>query len=198
MIQIEEKHYFGKGGLQKCYTHPDNDNICLKINIEKNCSDPRVGREIEYYKKIQKKSQIPFIAKYYGEILTNLGVASMYDLIRDETTNKISLSLYDYLKMKNSPFSDELFVAELEKLKTKLIKNKIIVRDLTGRNICCKILKNNSIELIVIDGVGHRDFIPLVEFSQVFAKRKMNKIFLKMKLYSMDEHRDLLNSRPII
>jgi hypothetical protein len=195
MIQIEEKHYIGKGGLQKCYIHPDNDNICLKIKIKKHNKIPRVNREIKYYKKIQKKFEIPFIAKYYGEKTTNLGIASVYDLIKDETTNKISLTLYDYLKMDNSPFPDELFISELEKLKRKMIKYKIFARDLMGKNICCKILKNNSIELIIVDGVGHRDFIPLVEWFHIFAKRKINKIFLKKKLYSMDEHRNWLSSR---
>ncbi len=67
-----------------------------------------------------------------------------------------------------------------------------IIRDLMGKNICCKILKNKSIELIIIDGVGHRDFIPLVEWFHFFTKRKINKIFYKNKLNSMDEHRDWL------
>lgn len=74
-----------------------------------------------------------------------------------------------------------------------MIKHKIIVRDLIAKNICCKRLKNNSIELIIIDGVGHRDFIPLVEWFHIFSKRKINKIFFKKKLYSMDEHRDWLS-----
>ncbi|WP_424494500.1 YrbL family protein [Salinimicrobium sp. GXAS 041] len=193
MIQIEEKHYIGKGKLQKCFVHPDNDKICLKVNIDQ--KNPRVNREIFYYKKIQKKFEIPFIAKYYGEKPTNLGVASMYELIRDETTNNISLSLYDYLKMDDSPFSDELFISELEKLKRKMIEHKIFASDLNGSNICCKILKNNSIELIIVDGVGHRDFIPLVEWFHFLAKRKINKIFLKKKLYSMDEHRTWLRRK---
>lgn len=193
MIQIEEKHYIGKGKLQKCFVHPDNENICLKINIDQ--KNPRVKREINYYNKIQKKFEIPFIAKYHGEKNTNLGVASVYDLIRDETTNKISLTLYDYLKMDNSPFSDELFISELEKLKRKMIEHKILASDLNGKNICCKILKNNSIDLVIIDGIGHRDFIPIVEWFHIFAKRKINKIFFKKKLYSMDEHRNWLRSQ---
>ncbi len=193
MIEIEEKHYIGQGKLQKCYIHPDNDNLCLKIKINEQYENPRVNREVKYYKKIQKKHiSAPFFAKYYGEVNTNLGVAHIYDLIKDETTNNVSLTMDDYLKMGNSPFSDELFISKLEKLKKLMIKHKIIVRDLMGKNICCKVLKNKSVELIIIDGVGHRDFIPLVEWIHFFTNRKINKIFYKNKLNSMDDHRDWL------
>ncbi len=189
MVIINEKDYIGKGGFQKCYIHPNNPNLCLKIRLKRTNKDPRVNREIKYYKKIQKNKALPFIAKYHGELNTNMGVASVYDLVRDETTNKIALTLHDYLKMENSLFTDEMFLAALNTLKTKLIKHKIIVRDLMGKNICCKIRKNNAVELVIVDGVGHRDFIPLVDWFSYFTKRKMDKIFIKKKLYSMREHK---------
>ncbi len=195
MIQIEDKHYIGKGTFQKCYVHPNNNDICLKIKIDKHHQDPRVNREINYYKKIQKKADLSFIAKYHGETETNLGIASSYDLVRDETTHNVSLTLYDYLKMDCSPFSNDVFSTELKKLKAQLIKHKVIVRDLMGKNICCKVLNNKSVRLIIVDGVGHRDFVPLVEWFSFFTKRKINKIFLKKKLYAMDKHKEWLDSR---
>ncbi|QXP59475.1 YrbL family protein [Olleya sp. HaHaR_3_96] len=198
MIKIGEKDYIGQGTFQKCYIHPDNNNFCLKIRKNVHSNKFRIDQEIQYYKKIQKRNTtIPYISKYYGEENTNYGVASVYDLIKDETTNSVSLSMYDYLIMDKSPFSDDLFVSELDKLKKKLIKNKIIIRDLTAKNICCKILANKSIELIIIDGVGHRDFIPFVEWIRFFTKRKINKIYKKKKLHSMDEHRAWLASQNI-
>jgi len=195
MIKIEEKFYIGQGSFQKCYVHPDNNNLCLKLRKNKHPNKFRIDQEIKYYKKIQKNTVLPFLAKYYGEETTNLGPASIHDLIKDETTNSVSLTIYDYLQMEKSPFSDELFVSEIKKLKNKLIKHKVMVRDLTGKNICCKILTDKSIELIIIDGVGHRDFIPLVEWIPFFTKRKINRTYMKKKLYSMDEHRIWLASQ---
>ena len=196
MIHIQEHHYIGKGGFQKCYIHPENDQLCLKIKIDKNHKDPRVDREIRYYKKIQKKKiQKPFFAKYYGEQETNLGTASVYELIKDETTNTVSLTLYDYLKMENAPFSDAFFISKLQTLKQQMITHKVLARDIMGKNICCKILKDKSLELIIIDGIGHRDFIPLVEWLHPFTKRKVNKIFITQKLNSMIEHRSWLKDR---
>jgi hypothetical protein len=78
--------------------------------------------------------------------------------------------------MSKSPISDEDLFVGLQKLKQQLILHRVIVRDLTGSNICCKILKNNSIELMVIDSVGHRNFIPLCDWSRSFARNKIEHI----------------------
>ena len=55
MIHIQEHHYLGKGGFQKCYINPENDELCLKIKIDKNHKAYWVGR---------KKIKTPFITKH--------------------------------------------------------------------------------------------------------------------------------------
>ncbi len=193
MLDLKEKFYIGKGDFQKCFIHPDNSNLCVKIKIDDNHKNDRVNKEVKYYEKIQNKRskyfEYPFLAKFHGKEDTNLGVGFIYDLIRDETTNNVSLTLYDYLVMNESPFSDELFLDHLQKLKKQLIKHKVIVKDLTGKNICCKVLKNGCIELVIVDGVGHRDIIPFVEYIGIYRKMKINKIYRKKKLNSLDELR---------
>jgi hypothetical protein len=195
MIKIDENKYIGRGANQKCYIHPGDDNLIVKVKIDPNDKDPRVYREIKYYKRIQKKGNLPFIAKYHGEIETNMGIASVFDLVRDENTNTISLSLHSYLRMEKCPYSHELFIQKLEELKQKLVHHKIVARDLSGANICCRILKDNSIELVLIDGVGHSNVIPLVEWFRHLTKRKMDKVFAEKNMHSMDEHLAYLNAR---
>jgi len=193
MIVLEEGSFIGEGGLQKCYVHPNDENLCLKIVKEK--EHPKLFRldeEIKYYKKNQHKKIASFVSKYRGEVLTNIGIATIFDLIRDETTNEISLTVDDYLRMDNSPFSNELFEGKIVELKSKLINNKVIFRDFTTKNICCKVLKNNDIQLIIIDGLGNNDLLPVTDFFRFFARKKMNRIFKRRKLYSMKEHREWL------
>jgi len=195
MINLSKENYINQGTFQKCYTHPENENLCIKIKINENHEDPRVDREIKYYKKIQKKKiRGSFLARYHGTIDTNYGLGYVYDLVKDETTNKISSTVAEYLNMPNSPISHDDLEFKFNEIKNKLIKYKIVIRDLTGKNVCCKIRKDNSIELVIIDGVGHRDFIPLVDWFQCFTKRKVNKIFLTKKLFSMEQHKNWLAS----
>ena len=194
MINITKEHYINQGAFQKCYVHPENKNLCVKIKIDENHKDLRVDREIEYYKKIQKKRiKNSFWAKYHGTVETNLGTGYVFDLVRDETTNKVSKTVSEYLNSNNCPIPHNIFEFEFQKLKNEMIKNKIIVRDITGRNVCCKILNDNSIELVIIDGVGHRDFLPLVEYFQYFTKRKINRIYEKKQLNKMTDHKKWLN-----
>ncbi len=193
MLILKEEHYIGEGDFQKCYVHPNNQNLCIKVKIKGNDSHNRVEKEIKYYERIQNKRsnyfEYPFLAKFYKKEETNLGTGFVYDLIRDETTNNISLTLYDYLIMDKSPYSDKLFLEHLKKLKEQLIKHKVIVRDLTGKNICCKVLKNGLIELVIVDGVGYKDIFPFVEYIGFYRRMKINKIYRKKKLNSLNELR---------
>jgi len=194
MINLSKKHYISQGKLQECYLHPENEKLCIKIRKDVSHEDVRVEREIKYYKMIQKKKDfsINFFAKYHGQINTNLGTGNLFDLIRDETTNAVSSTLYDYLKIESS--QDDQIFKEILRIKEEMIKHKIIVRDMKAKNICCKIRRDNSLELIVIDGIGHRNFIPFVNWFKFAAKRKVNNIFTRRKLNSMEEQRNNLES----
>lgn len=100
--------------------------------------------------------------------------------------------LRDYLEMPSSPISDNLIVSALERLKNKMTTHKVFVGDLRARNLCCKILKNNTTQLIVIDGIGYRDFFPFADYFSYFVKRKVERRFLKANLHSLEAQRKLL------
>lgn len=195
MIQIKDEHYIAEGLARKCFYHPDDDNLCVKIG-KPNVEVEHLYKEINYFKKIKNidtsKFDYQFYAAYNGEVQTNLGTGFVYELIKDEISQKISLTLRHYLEMQDAPFKDEVFVDGLDRLKHQMIKHKIFVGDLRARNICCKILKDNSLELIVIDGIGHRDFFPFADWFHFFAKRKVERRFLKANLHSLSAQRDLI------
>lgn len=195
MIEIKEEHYIAEGLARKVYYHPDNTDLCIKIGKPEIEID-HLYKEIKYYNKIKNKDTskfgYPFYVAYHGEVETNLGTGFVYDLIKDETTGNISLTLRHYLEMENTPYSDEVLVAGLNRLKSEMIRHKIFVGDLRARNICCKILKNKDLQLIVIDGIGHRDFFPLADWFHYFAKKKVERRFLKGNLHSLEAQRGLI------
>lgn len=197
MIQLSKENYIAEGLERKCYYHPTEVNLCVKIG--KAGVDPkRLDLEIDYFNKINKrdskKYSYPFYSDFYGKETTNYGIGYIYDIVRDEKSNNLSLTLRDYLEMPDSPIKDEVIVTALECLKTQMIKHKVFVGDLRARNLCCKILKDNSIQLIVIDGIGHRDFFPFADYFRYFAKRKVERRFIKANLHSLVAQRNLLKS----
>ncbi len=195
MLQLNSSHYIAEGLARTCYQHPENSKLCVKIG-KPDVEVVHLYKEIKYFNKIKNKDiskyEYPFYAMYHGEIETNLGTGFVYDIIKDEPTNKISLTLRHYLEMDNSPFSDAYIVQELHRLKQQMITHKVHVGDLRARNICVKVLKDNSMQLIVIDGLGHRDFFPLGDWFHYFAKQKVERRFVKNKLHSLKEQRQLI------
>lgn len=192
MINLKEAHYISEGLARKVYYHPENQNLCIKIGkpeIEEN----HLYKEIKYYKRISHKNaskfEYQFYSNYYGEVDTNLGIGFVYDLIKDETSHNISLTLRHYLEMKNAPISDETLLSELSRLKNQMIKNKIFVADLKSRNICCKLYENGTVRMIIVDGLGHRDFFPFGDYSSYFAQKKVERRFKKAHLNSLEEQR---------
>ncbi len=198
MIQLSESDYLAEGLARTCYFHPEDENLCIKIG-KPNVEVSHLYKEINYYKKINKKDtskfDYPFYAMYHGSIETNLGEGFVYDLVRDETSQEVSKTLLDYIRMKDSPIDDSVFDTSLKKLQDQMIKYKVFASDLRPRNLCCKILKDGSVEMIIVDGIGHRDFLPLGDWFHCFAKQKVERRFQKIALSSVLDHRQMLRQK---
>jgi len=170
MIMLNDSYLIGTGTNRACYQHPNDNNKCIKVTISGNFSES--NKEKKYYIFLKNKAiSFDFIAKYYGTIETNMGEGLIFELIKDSNKN-ISKPLSIYFFEKN--FSDEVeaLVEKLIKLKKYLIKEKIIVKDLSFANILYQKSKNR---LVIIDGVINNEFIPISTYIDYFTIRKINR-----------------------
>lgn len=191
MIQLSDTHYIGEGEIRFCYEHPYNKHLCIKIpRIE--TTRAYTNKELLYFKKLSKRNKVkynyPFYSDFHSEEETNLGLGQVFDLVRDEATGKISKTLEFYLTH-NNEISDGQLESALELLKEQMIKHRIFTRDLRARNVCCKLNTNHSVELIIIDGIGHRDFFPLADYFMYFSRKKIERTFYKWHFNSIEEQR---------
>lgn len=195
MIIIKEEDFIAEGSSQKCYVHPEDINLCIKV-ITKDIKDTRLGYEINYIKKISNKKfrnlDYLFFSKHHKEIKTNLGTGHVYDLIRDEDTGKVSKTMADYLVDENSRLSDDTLYKNFKKLIELMVKHKVIANDLYSTNICCKILKDGSIQMIFIDGLGHKDNIPLVDWFSFFTRKKIDRRLTRHRFNNLNDQRQHL------
>lgn len=198
MIEINEKDFIGEGGFQKCYVHPEDEKLCIKI-ATKDLNNTRLGQEISYTSKVSRRKfknlKHLFFSKYYKKISTNLGDGFVYDLIRDEDTGNISKTMADYLIDENSKLSDNTLNQGFKELVKLMIKHKIVAKDFYPNNICCKILKDQSIQMVIIDGLGHADLIPITEWFSFFTKKKLNRRIQRNKLYDLNKQRQFLKEK---
>lgn len=195
MLSLNHEFYIGEGEIRKCYQHPDKELLCIKIP-RKHVTREYTFKEILYFKKLSRRDKsgykYPFYSDFHGEIKTSIGDGQVFDLIKDETTGKTSKTLEFYLQESTAISDDKLWKA-LQELKTQMTIHKVFTRDLRSRNLCCKILKNNSVQIIIIDGIGHRDFFPLADIFHYFSKKKIDRTFEKWHFTSLNNQRVFLS-----
>jgi len=174
MITINKSDLVGKGSHREVYRHPEDENLCIKVVFDGTDESRQELREKSYYRHLEKRN-VPFdmVPQYHGDIMTNLGLGSVFDLVSDYdgtvsktleyyiASNEITEDYYDSLK--NS----------YNLLKDYLLKNRIITKTMAPRNIVCQRSESGIVRLSVIDNIGNLDLIPFSSYINFVAKRKI-------------------------
>ena len=173
VIQIDKALYIGQGLDRECYLHPDDPGKCIKITIS---GDYRQHNDdIKYYNRLQKRDICwQQVARFYGLCTTSLGSGLIFEVVRD-FDGSISRSLRDYIRNNGYPIDKAQLHQELSRLKDYLLEHAIIMRDLKDDNILLQRLDQNETRLVVIDGIGNNEFIPISELTPVFTRMKINR-----------------------
>lgn len=172
MVNIEKSGLVGTGHHRECYRHPEDSNLCIKIVVSGNSKE--IKREKKYYRRLEKRGvSWDMIPRYYGEIETNMGSGSVFDLVSDHD-GAISKNLKHYLS--SNELTEENYRRlsnALDLLKNYLLQQRIITMTLNPNNILCKKQASGSLRLYVIDNIGNSDLIPICNISDYFAKKKI-------------------------
>ena len=194
MIQLNDEFYIGEGEIRFCYEYPQNKSLCIKIPRPETTRE-YTNKELLYFNKLSKRNKAnykyPFYSDFHKEEETNLGLGQIFDLVRDETNGEISKTLEFYL-IDSHEIDDEKLEKALRLLQQQMTQHKVFTRDLRARNICCKVNLDSSIELIIIDGIGHRDFFPFADLFNYFSTKKVARTFTKWHFDSLEEQRRFL------
>ncbi len=192
MFLLNPNHFFGEGTDQWCFLHPEDEHKCIKISKQP-IKDSRLCKELRYTMKLQKRNTekyaYPFYAQFLECVETNLGKGFVFDLIRDEDSGEISKTYEYYLMENQTVFDDQELKVAFDLLIEQMAKHKVIAHDIGISNICCKIDKEGSLQMILIDGLGHRDFLPLVDRFSYFAKNKILRRIHKIQLQTPKRQR---------
>ncbi len=189
MINLDKADMFAKGHHRECYIHPENNNLCIKITVDKNLNARQTQREKKYYRYLEKRNiSWDMIPRYYGDIMTNRGVGSVFDLISDHD-GSVSKTLSYYIS--SNKVTEENY-SSIENLlcllKGYLIEQRIIT-SMGHRNIVCQRNKSEISRLFIVDNIGNPDFIPLCNHNNFLAKKK---IYRRWKRFEDD----ILNDYP--
>ncbi|MDR1285572.1 MAG: hypothetical protein LBJ88_05180 [Campylobacteraceae bacterium] len=174
-VILNEKEFIGMGSHRKCYIHPEDDSLCVKIlHDNSKAAKKQLSREIKYNEKL-KGHNIPILPKYYGKISTNMGQGYVFEFVKN-VGGGTSKSLLNYLT------SDILLrdnfdglVDALKRLKADMLFYKIITMAFYPQNILYKKDENGFGRFIIIDDIGSAALIPIEYYFSFAARARINR-----------------------
>jgi len=174
-LHLDESLLIGAGSHRKCYQHPSNPALCIKITINSSCTRRHQNpREYAYYQLLEKRGiDWRRIARCHGWVQTNLGRGLMFDHIRGPDGQTLP-NLEEQLKQ--GILNHEMLRHELWQLREWLIRNAVIVCDLQLANMVLIPQRRPGEKLVLVDGVNNRNLIKIANYLPPLARSKMRRI----------------------
>ena len=174
MLKLESSALIGRGLRRECYFHPEDETKCIKIVVAGDHKE--TVREQSYYRLLEKRNIAwRMLARFYGNVETNLGEGAVFELIRDYN-GEVSKTLVQYFSDRNETDRNcQNFSQALLGLKQYLLKWKIVTISLKPQNIVYKRTNESEGFLVIIDNIGNSDFIPICNYIDWMATRKIHR-----------------------
>ena len=180
MILLNASYFVGKGLHRECYIHPDNEHRCIKVVVAGDMSESK--REQSYYRLLQKRDVCwDILPRFHGLVETNKGAGAVFDLIRD-FDGEVSKTLEYYLSAESLDSAENPGINQaIIVFKQELYRQSIITMTLSPKNIMYKKTAANEGRLILIDNIGNSDFIPICNYIDSLAKKKITRKLLRFE-----------------
>ncbi len=175
ILPLSETLFIGEGRVRKCYIHPDNKDLCIKIASDRKRAKRSIKREVGYFKRLKRRgTSFAMISQYFYPVQTNIGKGEVYELVRDHN-GTISKDMRYYLNLADSELRENI-LNMIEELREYLLTEYIVFSDLDVENILLQKVSPTEQRLVVIDGIGDNNQIPFLEYvSTLGMKRSVRK-----------------------
>ena len=174
MLTLESSQLIGRGLRRECYLHPGDENKCVKVVVAGDHKE--TAREQSYYRLLENRTiSWEMLARFYGNAETNRGPGAVFELIRDYN-GAVSKTLEDYISDTDSTdFNYQDLSRALPVLRHYMLKWKIVTMTLRPGNVVFKKNRASGGTLVIIDNIGNTDFIPICNYVDFIALRKIRR-----------------------
>ena len=182
---------FAIGGTRRCYIHPNDPDLCVKVLREDRTPEVRKSQtqgfkqhlplrnfddqwkeQCAYEALMRKASQVTWkhVPEYFGTVDTDMGLGIVTRVFRNHD-GSYPLTL-EHLVPKG--ITDSLERA-LQEFKAWLRKELFLSRHLLPHNIIVVETEPLAYTLVIVDGIGNSEMIPISSWFDFFAKRKIER-----------------------
>jgi hypothetical protein len=182
VLQIDKSTLIGKGRHRECYAHPEDPDKCIKIVVLGDHTETQ--REQAYYARLKRRNvSWSMLARCYGDVQTNMGPGEAFELVRDYT-GEISKTMVHYLALPDDRDPDvEGMLHAVPVLKEYTIDERIVTMTLQTKNILYQRSSPTDGKLVIVDGVGNSDYIPICNYVGFMAIKKIKRRWKRFEAF---------------
>ncbi len=197
MLTLDSSQLVGRGLRRECYLHPADENKCVKVVVAGDHKE--TAREQSYYRLLAKRRiSWKMLARFYGNTETNRGPGAVFELIRDYN-GEVSKTLKQYLSAAGETGLDYQKLSQaLFLLKQYLLQWKIVTMAIKPGNMVFKKTSPSEAALVVIDNIGNSDFIPICNYVDFIAVRKIRRKWQRFEKALAEDYRHNRNLQQVL
>ncbi|MGL6315364.1 YrbL family protein [Vibrio sp. WXL103] len=163
----------GSGNERVCYRDPEQPSRCVKVSHLKQSKQTR--REIKYYQYLVKRRvSFAHIPKFFRKVEQGQYIGMEMEFICNEDGSRCA-SLREYLNRPLNAAEVERLESSLTQFKHYLIDNNIIPCDFSLSNLIVMELGQEQLKIMMIDGLGSTELIPLSIYIRSIGRRKIER-----------------------
>lgn len=191
MLELKGTEPFAVGGTRRCYLHPDDPAKCVKVLREDRTPERRRTamqswrkfRPLKYFddqwKEWKTYERLAAAANertwlhvptYYGMVDTDMGLGIVTKLYRNYD-GSFPLNLENLLPQ---GIPKGLEVA-MDEFKDWLRSELFLTRGLLPHNIIAVLEDKNRYRLVIVDGIGNSEMIPISNWFGFSARQKVER-----------------------
>ncbi|MYA16198.1 MAG: hypothetical protein F4089_15105 [Gammaproteobacteria bacterium] len=190
MLNLHAIEPFAIGGTRRCYVHPGDPTRCVKVlrpdrtpsarravvtgwrrfKRLQNFDDQR--KETEAYRHLKRSGQLDYthVPRFYGTVETDQGVGIVTALFRD-FDGGFPKNLEELLPGGMTVTLENA----IDEFKQWLRRERFLTRDLLPHNIIAVADSPERYRLVIVDGIGNSEFIPLSHWFKFCARAKIER-----------------------
>ncbi len=191
MLQLKHLKPFAVGGTRRCYIHPEDSERCVKVLRPDRTPEARRAlekgwrrfrnlkgfddqwKELKIYRRLNAKQNPRIwehVPRFFGTVDTDQGLGIVTELFRNHNGDfpgNLEQVLPDGM--------NQGLRAAFDEFKSWLREVLFLSRDLLPHNIIAVENDPEQYRLIIVDGIGNSEFIPVSDWFRFLARQKIER-----------------------
>lgn len=192
MLTLADQEPFAIGGTRRCYVHPHDERLCVKVLRPDRTAAARLAdahgwrrlkgrrgfddqrKELKAYRQLAGRPTRDWthVPRCHGTVRTDQGLGIVTELHRD-WHGGFPLNLEQLLPASRG-MTDAL-AAAIDEFTAWLRRERFLSRDLLPHNIIAVALAPARYRLVIVDGIGNSELLPLSNWFAACARRKVER-----------------------